>query len=83
MLEQGTPACCSPAIPLTSARVGNNLQLTFTSSAGLNYAVEYTDGIKPGNICSNWTSIPGNGAIINYPVPIDTHTNRFFRLRIQ
>ena len=83
VLEQGTPACCSPAIPLTSARVGNNLQLTFTSSAGLNYAVEYTDGIKPGNIWSNWTSIPGNGAIINYPVPIDTHTNRFFRLRIQ
>jgi hypothetical protein len=65
-------------IPLTAARVGNNIVISFPTQNGVNYRVFYrTDA---GN--SNWvllTSVQGNGTVKSVADPA-TGGQRFYKV---
>ena len=84
MLIQGTALAVAPQLVITAAeRIGNDLRLSFTSTAGRNYVIQSRADLVSGD----WTNLPGtnlgNGGIVQ-----TTLTNallapqQFYRVRV-
>jgi hypothetical protein len=67
-------------------RIGNDILISFTTSAGKNYRLEYTSSLNPGNswmTVSGAASVPGTGSVVTVPDgAVAGLPQRFYRARV-
>lgn len=61
----------------------NRLQLQFPSQAGIFYTIEYTADLTPPVTWETWTTLTGNGEILQIDDFTTSAETRFYRVRVE
>ncbi|MBP7826395.1 MAG: PKD domain-containing protein [Verrucomicrobia bacterium] len=62
---------------------GNRLQLQFPSQAGIFYTIEYTADLTPPVVWETWTTLTGNGEVLQIDDFTTSAETRFYRVRVE
>jgi hypothetical protein len=74
-------ASAPPAVTLTAAHVGANIQVSFNTASGFTYQVQWKANLTDATWTSLGAPIAGDGTIKSVSDPIGT--SRFYRVSIQ
>ena len=67
----------------TVVTTGNRLQLQFPSQAGIFYTIEYTADLTPPVVWETWTTLTGNGEVLQIDDFTTSAETRFYRVRVE